>query len=174
MALCLTIDTLVLVSARMQIRPAIATDYPAICQLVTSPEELFWVWPKGQYPLDVPQLELLAQQRKSLSVATLNDQIIGFANVYEINSQQYAFIGNVIIAKAQRGKGFGKTLLEYMRTTIFTHYAPEARISVFNNNTPALLLYSRVGFTPYAVEQRLTPHQQPVALIHMQCKQDVS
>ena len=43
----------------------------------------------------------------------------------------------------------------------------EARISVFSDNTPALLLYSKLGFEPYQVEQRKNFNKDRVALLHM-------
>ncbi|MGK0289385.1 MAG: RimJ/RimL family protein N-acetyltransferase [bacterium] len=46
----------------------------------------------------------------------------------------------------------------------------EIHISVFSQNVPALLLYSRLGFVPYQVEERknLQPHR--LALIHLKLK----
>jgi ribosomal protein S18 acetylase RimI-like enzyme len=44
---------------------------------------------------------------------------------------------------------------------------PEVRISVFDSNVPALLLYGTLGFRPYDLEQRIDPEGNRVALIHM-------
>lgn len=43
----------------------------------------------------------------------------------------------------------------------------EVSISVFSDNVPALLLYTDLGFTPCAVEERASPSGDRAALIHM-------
>ena len=50
------------------------------------------------------------------------------------------------------------------------HNLQEVRISVFSENTPALLLYSGFGFTPYEIEERKNQLGKRVALIHMKLK----
>ncbi len=151
----------------MIIRNADQGDFPAICELVASAEELFLVWPAGKFPLDIAQLEQLQQQRNNLTVVISNKKITGFANVYDVVPGEYAFIGNVIVSKQHRGKGIGKKLLAYMISTIFNEHANEVRISVFNFNTPALLLYSSLGFKPYAIDERKNLKGEKTALIHM-------
>jgi len=44
---------------------------------------------------------------------------------------------------------------------------PEVRVSVFSENTRALLLYKSIGFIPYEVEERINTKSKRVALIHM-------
>jgi ribosomal protein S18 acetylase RimI-like enzyme len=50
---------------------------------------------------------------------------------------------------------------------IFDHYASTVYISVFNNNTKALLLYMSLGFKPFEIEQRRMSNGATTALIHM-------
>ena len=80
----------------------------------TSADELYRVWPKGSYPLTVEQLEAIAQQRTALTVALLDEQVIGFANLYQYEAKYSAFIGNVIIDQKQRNLGLGKQLIRHM------------------------------------------------------------
>jgi hypothetical protein len=62
----------------------------------------------------------------------------------------------------------GKYLIETMATTALRkHAAREVRISCFNGNVAGLLLYTKLGFVPYAVEGRLDPAGARVALIHL-------
>jgi ribosomal protein S18 acetylase RimI-like enzyme len=137
------------------IRPATTADYQAICGLVTTAEELSLVHPGGHYPWTVAQLERVAATRLDLSVMEAEGELIGFANLYHMEPQRFAFIGNVIIKASQRGRGHGRRLIEYMLQRIFQlHKLAEARISVFADNTPAIKLYTSLGFRTYAEEMR--------------------
>ncbi len=151
-----------------QIRAATEKDYEGICNLIESEEELFLVYPGGQYPFTIGQLVELSKLRTELTVVLDADRIIGFANFYNYEKNKSAFIGNVVIAKDYRGKGIGKNIVTYMLNIAFKKYKlPEIRISVFNNNTAALLLYSGLGFKPYDIEERKDYTGQRVVLVHM-------
>jgi len=160
----------------IECRPATEADYPAICALVRSEAELFLVWPSGRYPLSVAQLQRLAETREALTVMVIGDQVVGFANYYDYEAGEKAFIGNVVIAAHRRGQGLGRMLVEHMLAQGFGEHAlRELRISVFNQNTPALLLYSRLGFMPYGIEERKDSAGKNVALIHMKlAKSEIS
>lgn len=149
-------------------RDATEEDFAEICQLIRSRDELFLVYPNGVYPLTVSQVEALADIRKELTVVVDGERIIGFANLYDFEPGQFAFIGNVVIDANHRSMGIGKRAIAHMLDMVFNKYSlPEARISVFSDNTPALLLYSGLGFIPYAMEERKTPQGGRTALIHM-------
>ena len=151
----------------MQFLPATEQHYGAIASLVTSPEELYLVCPHGQYPWDVAQLRAIAAKRHSLTVGLVDDSVVAFSNLYDLVPQQSAFIGNVVVAKKYRGQGMGKALIQQMVATCQTQYQAQPHLSVFNGNTRALLLYTSLGFVPYAVEPKLDVQQARVALIHM-------
>lgn len=156
-------------------RAANESDYQAICDLMPTREELFLVYPKGQFPLTVEQLKELAQKRLELTVAEDGDKVIGFANLYDHVPGQYAFLGNVVIDKAYRGKGLGREIIAYMLNQAFSKYQlPEVRLSVFNGNAPAMLLYSNLGFKPFDIEERINPNGQRVGLIHMKLRRSNS
>ncbi|MEM6252047.1 MAG: GNAT family N-acetyltransferase [Cyanobacteria bacterium P01_D01_bin.156] len=151
----------------MEFIPATENHYKAIGHLVTSPEELYLVYPTGRYPWDVQQLAAIASQRHELTVGIVDSAVVAFADLYDLVPQQSAFIGNVIVTKDYRGKGIGKALIQHMMEICQTKYQATPHISVFNNNTPALLLYAGLGFVPYAVESRVNWEQKKVALLHM-------
>jgi len=152
----------------MRLRPAEKQDYSAICALITSAEELFLIFPRGKYPFSMDQLQRLAQERMALTVMEDNKRIVGFANLYDHNPDEWIFIGNVVVEKQRRGEGLGKRIIEHMLDLAFTRYrVKETRISVFSNNLPALLMYSRFGFKPYDIEERVDVTNQRVALLHM-------
>ena len=152
----------------IRFRETTENDYAAICRLIQSEEELFLIYPGGKYPLTVEQVKKLAQERRELTVATEGDKIIGFANFYNYEPGKMAFIGNVVIDSPYRGSGLGKAMIAHMLKLAYEKYElPEVRISVFSENTRALLLYSSFGFLPYEIEERKNYRGNRVALIHM-------
>jgi ribosomal protein S18 acetylase RimI-like enzyme len=149
-------------------RQARETDFEGICKLITSKEELYLIYPAGKYPFTVNQIKELSQVRKELTVIELENNIIGFANFYNYQQGQSAFIGNVVIDRKYRGRGLGKELISHMLKVACEKYdLPEIRISVFNDNTTALLLYRCFGFAPYELEAKIGPNDNRVVLIHM-------
>lgn len=150
------------------LREATPADYPAIAALVPTRDELFLVHPSGKHPFSVDQIHSLARVRSDLTVAVRNDRVAGFANLYDVVPGRRAFIGNVVVDAAFRGEGVGRRLIEHMIALGFDRYnVAEMAISVFSHNVPALLLYGRLGFRPYAVEERRAPQGGRCALIHM-------
>ncbi|MCU7812475.1 MAG: GNAT family N-acetyltransferase [Candidatus Thiodiazotropha sp. (ex Notomyrtea botanica)] len=150
------------------IRQAMEGDYPAICDLITSKSELFRIYPRGSYPFTIEQLSQLAKSRQDLTVVIQDDAVVGFANLYDVEPDNRAFVGNVIVSVDLRGRGIGRQLMQYMVKLAFVQYRPmSVAVSVFSDNIPALLLYTDLGFKPYAVERRIDPEGKPAALIHM-------
>jgi RimJ/RimL family protein N-acetyltransferase len=143
-------------------------DVPRICSFPRSAEELFFLFPKASWPLTPEQLQRAIDQRFDSTVVLLGGQVCGFANFYVREVRGGCAIGNVVVAPDLRGKGVGRYLIETMATTALRkHEAREVRISCFNGNVGGLLLYAKLGFVPYAVERRLDPAGERVALIHM-------
>ncbi len=152
----------------MELREPVGSDFEAVVELVSDREELFRVYPGGTHPFTVDQVLLLAESRKELTVAVERGRVIGFANLYNVEPGKWAYIGNVVVARDFRGRGIGRHLVSHMVRQAFDKYGVgEARISVFNNNTPALLLYAELHFQPYAVEERIDLSGTRVGLIHM-------
>ncbi len=143
--------------------------YQQIAALLPTAEELYLVYPSATFPLDNKQLQQLAELRTDLTVVIENNKVVAFANLYQLKPQHSAFIGNVVVAKSYRGKGIGKALTKHMMQVCHTKYQATAHLSVFNFNTTALLLYTNLGFKPYAVEARKNLNDETVALIHMKC-----
>ena len=160
-------------SADLNFRDALVSDYPAIASLVKTPEEQFLIFPRGQWPFDVRQVHKLADERRSLTVAEVNERIVGFANFYNLVAKQYAFIGNVIIDQACRGRGFGRALvLRMMRLAKDLYQLPEVRISVFEHNGAAVGLYRSLEFIAYERESKADPRGRQVTLVHMRYRFD--
>ncbi|MBQ0720271.1 MAG: GNAT family N-acetyltransferase [Gammaproteobacteria bacterium] len=151
----------------MEFCSATRDHFDQIIDMVSSPEEMYLFYPKGKYPLDHLQLEELFENRSNFTVAIENNEVVGFANLYNIHSKDSAFIGNVLVSKSFRRKGLGKKITEFMCELCVNEHHAIPHLSVFNHNTLALLMYSKLGFKPYSIEQRVNVDSEKVALIHM-------
>lgn len=157
------------------IRGAVPDDYPAICRLIPDEEELFWVYPKGSYPLTVDQLEKLIARRMEPTVLLAEGEVAGFGNFYRYREGKSVFIGNVVVDRARRGRGLGKEIVRHLAALAFQKYGlPRVRISVYSRNEPALLLYGSLGFKPYAMEAQKDFRGEPVALLHLGLRREAA
>ena len=143
-------------------------DVARICAWPQDAEELYFLFPKATFPLTPGQLQRAIDQRYDSTVALLDGQACGFANFYVREPSGGCAIGNVVVAPEARGRGAGRYLVETMiRKALLEHEAREVRISCFNRNVAGLLLYAKLGFAPFAVEQRLDQTGARVALVHL-------
>ncbi|MGD8560262.1 MAG: GNAT family N-acetyltransferase [Gammaproteobacteria bacterium] len=159
-----------------QIRAIHPEELKWIPPLIPDRDELFRVYPAGHYPFTHEQVQQLYSDRFEFTVICEDNNIVGFANLYDCIQGQYAFIGNLFIAPDYRGHGLGTVLLQYMIKAAFEKYRlPEVRLSVFADNTNALALYTRFGFRVYDNEERVDPQGSTVKLLHMKlAKSDVT
>lgn len=156
---------------KLSYRTLEAVDMEKVCELPQSEEDLFFMFPKADYPLSVEQLQIVIENRSESTVILFNDEIVGFANFYEVKANEFCSIGNVIISSDFRNKGIGKYLIETMTSIALKKYnVREIHISCFNMNTKGILLYSKLGYIPYEVEERLDKEERKVALIKMKRK----
>ncbi|RQW84439.1 MAG: GNAT family N-acetyltransferase [Geobacter sp.] len=148
-------------------RPVEDKDLRIICGFPQNEDELFFLYPKATYPLTPSQLRTAVSSRSNSTVVEHSGEVVGFANFYRWGTGGCS-IGNVIVSPANRGSGVGRYLIEQMIDIAFSkHRAAEVAVSCFNHNTVGLLLYPKLGFQPYAVEQRQDRDGNRVALIHM-------
>lgn len=149
-------------------RPVDENDIQAICSFPQSEDELFFLFPKAAFPLAPSQLQDAIAQRSDSTVVELGGEIVAFANFYRWEAGGCCSIGNVIVSPAARGRGVGHYLIERMIGLAFSkHQAAEVTVSCFNQNVAGLLLYPKLGFQPYAIEERQDRKGNRVALIHM-------
>lgn len=149
-------------------RPVAEKDIQVVCGFPQSEEELFFLFPKAEFPLAPSQLQKAIAQRSDATVVELDGEVVAFANFYRWEFGGSCSIGNVIVAPAARGRGAGRHLIEQMIGLAFSKYqAAEVTVSCFNQNVAGLLLYPKLGFQPHAVEERKNKKGNRVALIHM-------
>ncbi|MBX8540731.1 GNAT family N-acetyltransferase [Pseudomonas cichorii] len=149
-------------------RPMEEKDIPIVCELPQNADELFYMFPRAVYPLTAPQLKEAMENRFDSTVIEMNGEVVGFANFSRSDFRGRCSLGNVIIAPKARAKGVGRDMINCMMNIAFDkHEATELTASCFNHNVPGLLFYPRMGFRPFAIEERRDKHGARVALIHL-------
>ena len=126
------------------------------------------MFPRTTHPLTPAQLAKAIEERTASTVVLLEDRVVGFANFYLCEPGKKCAIGNVIVDPSCRGKGVGSYLVQTMTEIAFAQFnAAEVEISCFNRNVAGMLLYEKLGFRPYSIEERQDNLGNRVALIHM-------
>lgn len=149
-------------------RPLEEKDIPVVCELPQNADELFYMFPRAVYPLTPPQLKEAMESRSDSTVIEMNGEVVGFANFSRFDFRGRCSLGNVIIAPKARSKGVGRYMIGCMMGIAFDkHEATELTASCYNHNVPGLLFYPRMGFRPYAIEERRDRRGERVALIHL-------
>lgn len=149
-------------------RPVTEQDLAAICAFAPSAQELFFFYPKASHPFTPQQLQAAIDQRSDSTVVELDGQVVAFANFYRWEIGGSCAIGNLIVAPSARGRGVARYLIEQLVAIAFTrHQAREVTVSCFHQNIAGLLLYPKLGFIAYGVEERQDKSGQRVALIHL-------
>ncbi len=143
-------------------------DILSICGFPQNEDELFFLSPKSEFPLAPSQLLNVIAQRSDSTIVEQNGKVVAFANFYQWESGGRCSIGNVIVSSAYRGQGVGHYLIKQMINIAFSkHKATEVTVSCFNRNIDGLLFYPKLGFQPFAVEERQDKKGNRIALIHM-------
>ncbi|MGE4296874.1 MAG: GNAT family N-acetyltransferase [Desulfovibrionaceae bacterium] len=143
-------------------------DIPAICGLPATEEEAYFAFPSATFPLTPDHVLETLRVRLEPTVFLRGNVLAGYANLTQYVAGMHCAVGNVIVAPAQRGQGLGAHIVRHMAQLAFTaHGMPEVRIGCFGANTRALLLYHRLGFVPFTIEQRLKNNGTRTALIHL-------
>ena len=157
-------------------RAAEKADLSELLNFPLTQQELFYFFPSASFPLTLKQLEKQLSERHDSTVMIELDSshkkiMIGFANFYNVENRNIAFIGNVIIKPEKRGQGFGKKLVQTMIHSGFEQLnLNEVHLSCYKDNTAALLFYKNLGFRAYATEVRKNFNDQAIELIHLRIK----
>lgn len=156
---------------KLSYREVKKTDFETICGFPENPQELFFMFPKAEFPLTVNQLETAVDNRFNSTVVLYDEEVAGFANFYAVKEKEYCSIGNVIVNPKFRNKGIGKFLIKTLESIGTDKYkVSEFRLSCFNTNTKGILLYSKLGYMPYEIEQWTDKQDEVIALIEMKKK----
>ncbi|SEG73067.1 GNAT family N-acetyltransferase [Paenibacillus sp. UNC499MF] len=155
--------------ADYQNRPLSPDDLDVISGLPRHAGELFYMYPKGVYPLTPEQIRETLKTRFCPTVITAEGgEIAAYANLYDCVRGAECWLGNVIVAPGYRGKGASSYLIRTMMDKAKREFhAPYLNLICHNTNTPALLLYTKLGFRLYDVSEKTGPDGERLAGIHM-------
>lgn len=149
-------------------RPAEEADFEVICRFPRDETELLFFHPRAAFPLTPAALAETIANRAAPTVVLCDGEIAGFADIYDMRTDAYSRIGNVIVSPDHRGRGVASYLIrEMIRIARDTFQAQSVELACFNINTAGLLLYAKLGFVPYAVEMRADRRGNPLALIQL-------
>lgn len=152
----------------IKIRNVQENDLKTICNFPQDEQELYFMFPKADYPLTVEQFENAIKNRFDATVILLNNEIAGFANFYEVKENHYCSIGNVIVSPHFRNHGIASSLITTMEHIGKEKYnISELHLSCFDTNTKGLLLYTKLGYKPYEIEKWINNANQVSALIKL-------
>lgn len=143
-------------------------DIPRICSFPRDRLELYYLFPRAIWPLTPEQVRESLAIRRDPTVILRDGEVVGYANFATFDEGRSASVGNVSVAPSARGTGVAKHLLHTMMDRAFGHHGlPELTLRCFSTNTPALLLYGKLGFVPVAIEERTTPWDERIGLFLM-------
>jgi RimJ/RimL family protein N-acetyltransferase len=152
--------------AHLSHRPATAADLAEIVGFPQNADELFFCYPKADWPLSVGQLAAAMAERRDSTVVLLDNRVAGFANFYHWQHNDHCALGNLMVAPWARGHGVAHYLVTVMEQLAREHYhAKRMQVSCFNANSAGLLLYPKLGYALSGVVERRDRQDQRVALI---------
>jgi predicted GNAT family N-acyltransferase len=157
----------------LKFKNAVESDLEMICKLPENKEVLFYMYPKGRFPLNKTQMIELFHKRFEHTVFYINDEIVGYANIYFTQNEVEPHIGNVILHKDYRGKGYGKFMVQTMIGKAFKlSLNHKIKIGVFETNPNVYKLYKNFGFKEVAYEYRRDYNGRNIKLILMESVQN--
>lgn len=113
-------------------------------------KELHYAFPNAGWPLSAKDLRHSIETRSDSSVLLAGNTPIGFANLFDIKNHVECTLGNVIIDARKRKKGAGQFLVSGMIGIALEKYeTPRIIAACWQENIAAMMLYSKLGFTPY-------------------------
>jgi len=149
-------------------RPVEAADIPVICRFPANLEEISFMFRNPVFPLAPEALRASVAERRESTVVLADDAVAGFGNLYAVEPGESCSVGNVIVDPARRGQGVAQFLIETMIGIAANKFdARSVRLTCFNRNVGGLLLYTKLGFVPDAIEERTDPNGDRVAAIRM-------
>ena len=159
----------------LQARPAEREDFASIARMPLNPLELFYMYPKGVFPVSPDELAEVAASRSSPTVVLADGAVAGYGNLYDVERGRHGWLGNVIVHPDYRRHGIGAFLIETMGTIAREKYgAEELRLVCHNTNTKAMLLYGRMGFKPFDMQQTTDYNGDTVVGIRMFVRLDAT
>lgn len=150
-------------------RPVQTEDFAVISSFPKDRNELYYLFPSAVYPLTGEQLAENASKRHHPTVVLDEQaQVVGYANMYDLEAGEHCWLGNVIIAPEARGSGAAETLIRHMfQLAKDSLGAKQLRLYCHNTNGRGLLFYKRLGMIPFDLKKMIGPDGEPLVGILM-------
>ena len=149
-------------------RAAASQDFNEIAKFPQDARELFFMYPKGVYPLTADQLEKAASTRIRPTVVLHGDHVAGYCNIIEV-IEDSSWLGNFIVNPSYRGMGAGKYLIEAMKEVAKSELRVKRfRLLCHSTNTDALLFYTKLGFKPFDSNIKTDHEGKPIVGIKLE------
>lgn len=133
-------------------------DYNLLINWIPSEEfNYLWSGPIYKYPLTEQQIiEHVTRPEVTPFLLKNNDKSIGYIELFQESRTSYRLCRVLIGDKSQRGKGYGKVLVElaigYAKTVL---NAKMLNLAVFEHNKKAINCYQSLGFEETGKEEGL-------------------
>jgi len=131
-------------------------------------KEVHYVFPTASYPISGEQIRAITDSRKNNTVLLLEDNFVGFANLYSIVPGESCFIGNIIIDPYYREKHAAVFLMQHMIEIAKEKYnIKELNAMCWAENTPGILFYHKNDFSPREIKLHISEGNE-IPVLHMQ------
>jgi GNAT superfamily N-acetyltransferase len=94
-------------------------------------------------------------------VAEVDGRIVssGYAIIkkarHYLDHEDYAYLGFMFTDEVYRGKGINAQIIDFLKIWAEAKGLNEIRLTVYNDNLPAIKAYEKVGFKKHIIEMRL-------------------
>ena len=147
------------------VREAVLEDLPILLQFE---QELI----KAERPFDVTIRQdpvsyydikqMIIDSNACVLVVEINNTIVssGYAIVkkarHYLDHKDYSYLGFMFTVPEFRGKGLNARIIERLKEWSFDRGLNEIRLTVYEDNIPAVKAYEKVGFKKHIVEMRIS------------------
>jgi len=107
-------------------------------------------------------LELIESNSAIVLVACYGDKIVATGYAKEkrarpyLNHITYSYLGFMYTDTAFRGQGINGRVIDVLKKWSVSKGLNEMRLTVYNDNDPAIRAYEKVGFKSHIIEMRLS------------------
>lgn len=136
-----------------------------ICSFFTNERELYYSFPKLDFPLSKENFRNAISKRSDLTTVFYDKNIAGFGNLY--NKENECFIGNVIVSPIYRKKGVGRFLINELINIAKNKYKIKTiKLNCWCENSKGLLVYNSLGFIPEKILE-FNKNEEKIPILQM-------